>query len=174
MSFISRYSDLRTLELGAISPASWQQLYKMVAEICSPHFRELVLRYDAVADTEASIAPNTVETSPVDYALRVKLPTVERVCFVVVYSRTAFGKDAEWRDGVTARVRSCFRRLAEAGKLQIEFERAKKVNTPHHSVRCTWAGLNKSQQNHRTKQQQPRQPEDQTAFRTSRNRIIAL
>ena len=142
MSFISRYGDLRSLELGAISAASWQQLYKMVAEIGSPHFRELVLRYDAVADADAGIAPNTVETSPVDYALRVKLPTVERVCFVVVYNPAAFGKDAEWRDGVTARVRSCFHRLAEGGKLQIEFEHARKVNISHESVSWSCVGLN--------------------------------
>ncbi len=55
---------------------------------------------------------------------------MQRVCFVVVYdpAGVAFGRDAEWRDGVTARVRSCFRRLAEGGQLQIEFEDARKVN----------------------------------------------
>ncbi|PIL29382.1 hypothetical protein GSI_09434 [Ganoderma sinense ZZ0214-1] len=148
MGFISRYTALRSLELGAMSPASWQQLYKMVAEIRSPHFVELVLRYDAVADPDAAIAPNTVETSPVDYALRVKLPSVKRVCFVVVYDPqvTGSGGDTVWRDGVVTRVRACFRRLAEGGKLQIEFEHAKINN------------------------QKLRQ--EQTVFRTSRNRTI--
>ena len=127
MTFISRYTALRSLELGAISPGSWQQLYKMAAEIRSPHFAELVLRYDAVADADASIAPNTVETSPVDYALCVKPSRAQRVCFVVVYDPTAVGpeRDAEWREGVTGRVRACFRRLAESRKLQVEFEHAR-------------------------------------------------
>ena len=136
MTFISRYTALRSLELGAISPGSWQQLYKMVAEIRSPHFAELVLRYDAVADPDAAIAPNTVETSPVDFTLHVKLPGVERVCFVVVYDPHAArsGGDTAWRGEVKTRVEACFRRLAEGGKLQIEFEHAKvniqKVRAP--------------------------------------------
>ncbi|EJF59687.1 hypothetical protein DICSQDRAFT_171863 [Dichomitus squalens LYAD-421 SS1] len=121
-SFIHRYTNLLTLEVGSLSQLSWQPLYKVVAGICSPDFCELVLRYDAVADADARIAASRVETSPVDYILHDDMPALQKVCFVVQYDSRLAGRDAQWKDAVRERVRSFFYRLAEDGTLQVEFE----------------------------------------------------
>ncbi|TBU21903.1 hypothetical protein BD311DRAFT_178375 [Dichomitus squalens] len=121
-SFIHRYTNLCTIELGALSQLSWQPLYKVVAGICSPDFCELVLRYDAVADADVRIAASRVETSPVDYILHDEMPALQKVCFVIEYDSRMAGRDAQWKDAVKERVRAFFYRLADDGTLQVEFE----------------------------------------------------